>query len=100
MTWTKPMHVGVPDPPLGRACHGAAASGHNLMLVFGGSIGNNGKANDDVYALSLSPPPQKITQEIYQDILQSLLDRMQKNLDIMNLESEETFVKFRATQNE
>ena len=40
-----------------------------------------------MYALSLSPPPQKVTSEIYQDILQSLIDRMQKTIDCMRQES-------------
>jgi hypothetical protein len=87
MTWTKPTLISpMADVPYGRAFHGAALRGFNEIFIFGGTTETplEGKpCSEEVYSLTIVPPPAQIPQEIFQDMLSSLLERVQRTVDAL-----------------
>jgi hypothetical protein len=84
MTWTKPQLTSpLTEVPQGRAFHGAALRGFNEIFIFGGTTEDPTKGSDDVYSLTVTPPPAQIPQEIFQDMLSSLLERVQRTVDAL-----------------
>jgi N-acetylneuraminic acid mutarotase len=86
MTWTKPQLTSpLTEVPHARAFHGAALRGFNEIFIFGGATEDMyTKGGDDVYSLTVSPPPAQIPQEIFQDMLSSLLERVQRTVDALS----------------